>query len=630
MEVGFSAIVAHFSSARPVVPDGIYRFGDFELNRPRFELLRQGQPVKIERIPMELLTLLVESEGRVVSRAEIIERLWGKDVFVDTEHGVNTAIRKVRTALHDDADHPRFLQTVPGKGYRFIPAVEVVGRESSPAPTVVSSSRTSTPRWWRIGTIAVGLIAVVVTLVLGITNRRSNPPAIRSIAVLPLSNLTGDPAQNYFADGITDELITMLARNTSLRVISRTSVMQFKSVNKPLREIAQELGADAILEGSISRTGTRVHVNVQLISAPGDSHIWAESYDRSTDEVYALPAELSYTIARKLRTDSTPVKQIRYVKPEAHDAYLRGRFYWFSNDTRSSLDYMKKAVELQPDYAAAWSGLGDCYTVLAVGGQAPPREVMHKAQAAVNKALELDDSLAEGHNALGALHLFYDWDWKKADEETQRAVQLDPTFAEVHHLRSYLMIVLNRPEEALREQKLASRMDPFARPWALGYVLMRLRHYDAAIDELQKRKKDFPQDPVILNVLGAAYTFKGMKEESAKEWEEAVLQGGRDSEFATQIRQAFKKGGDKAVAEWRIQQRQSDPELRKHYLSPLAMARWQAQARHREAALKALEEAYEARVPFMIFVQTEPAFDFLHGDPRYRAIVQKIGLPPAD
>jgi TolB-like protein/DNA-binding winged helix-turn-helix (wHTH) protein len=609
------------------VQDGIYRFGDFELNRPRFELLREGQPVKIERIPMELLILLVESGGRVVSRTEIVDRLWGKDVFVDTEHGINTAVRKVRAALHDDADTPQFLHTVAGKGYRFIPSVEVVGRETSAKTPEVPQARVMPSRWWRFGVVAVGVIAVVAVIGVVVADRRAAAHGVRSIAVLPLTNLSGDPAQDYFADGVTDELITMLARNTSLRVVSRTSVMQYKGASKPLREIAQSLGADAILEGSISRTGSRVHVNVQLISGSGDSHLWAESYDRNADEIYSLPSELSYAIARKLRTDSPPAHQQRYVKPEAHEAYLRGRFYWFANDYLSSLDYMKKAVELQPDYAAAWSGLADCYAVLAVGEQAPAREVMAKAESAVHKALQLDESLAETHTSFGALHLFYDWDWKQADEETQRAVQLDPGFAEVHHLRSYLMIAMNRPEEALKEQKLASTMDPFARPFALGYVLMRLHRYDAAIHELQQRKRDLPQDAVVRYVLAEAYGYKGMKEESAKEFEEVVLQGG-DRKFATEFRKAFDNGGDKAVAEWRIQRR-SNLEVRKQYLSPLQMAHWQARAGHREEAIKALEEAYEARVPFMIFLQTEPDFDFIHGDPRYRAIVQKIGLPPA-
>lgn len=606
--------------------DGIYRFGEFELDRHRFELRRRGQAVKIERIPLELLALLVESEGRVVARAEIIDRLWGKDVFVDTEHGVNTAIRKVRTALREDADRPRFLQTVPGKGYRFIPEVRVG------APETLKEGRTGSEparrkRLWVV-VATCGLLAAIALSAFLLIRRGSATAEAKSIAVLPLTNLSGDRAEDYLADGITDELITMLARNTSLRVISRTSVMQFKGASKPVREIGQALGADAILEGSISRNGSRVHLNVQLISARKDSHIWAESYDRSADELYSLPAELSYEISRKLKSDSSLVRTQRYIRPEAHDAYLRGRFYWFANDFGNGLDFMKKAVELQPDYAAAWAGLADAYAVLAVGGEATSREVMPKAEAAVARAQELDDSLAEVHNTLGALHLFYDWDWKKADDESQRAVQLDPRFSEAHHLRSYLMIALNRPEEALKEQKLASTMDPFARPWALGYVLVRLHQYDAAIRELQQRKRDLPQDPIVRYVLADAYRYKGMFQESAKETEEVIRQGG-DSEFATQFRQAFAKGGDKAVAEWRIRRR-SDPEIRKRYLSPLEMAHWQARAGHPEAAIRSLEAAYAEHVPFMVFLQSEPDFDSLHHDPRYRAIIRNMALPQMD
>lgn len=607
--------------------DRIYRFGDFELDRHRFQLLRHGQPVKIERIPMELLTLLVESEGRVVSRADIVDRLWGKDVFVDTEHGINTAVRKVRTALRDDVDDPRFVQTVAGKGYRFIPAVQMVGSQAAAEPSAHPAAPAPTKRWWRIGALALAVIVVAALSATVIAKRRVAPSGIHSIAVLPLSNLSGDPAQDYFADGITDELITMLARNTPLRVISRTSVMQYKGASKPLREIARSLGADAILEGSISRTGSRVHVNVQLISGSGDSHIWAESYDRSADEVYALPSELSYTIARKLRTDSSPARQPRYVKPQAHDAYLRGREYWSGLNHLPALDYMKKAIELQPDYAAAWNGLAVTYSLAAADDQVPPREIIEKAHEAARRAQELDDTLVEVHVTLSALHLFYDWDWKKADQEIQSAMQLDPGRGEIHHLRSYLMIVLNRQEEALNEQRFASNMDPFGRPWGLGVALIRLRRFDAAIEELQRRKRDLPQNPTIRYHLADAYRYNGMQAQAAQELEQVLLLEG-DTKSAMEVRQAFQKGGDQTIAEWRIRQR-ADPKVRDRYLSPLQMARWQARAGHRQAALKALEEAYEARAPYLIFLQTDPDFDFLHGDLRYRAIVQKMGMPPA-
>jgi TolB-like protein len=408
--------------------------------------------------------------------------------------------------------------------------------------------------------------------------------------VLPLTNLSGEAGQDYFADGLTDELITMLARNTSLRVISRTSIMKYKGVSRPLREIARELGADAILEGSVNRTASRVHLNFQLIYAPGDTHIWAESYDRDMNDIYSLSSELSYTIARKVKPDISRAKAQRYVKPEAHDAYLRGRFFWFADDYLRSLDYMKKAIELQPDYAAAWSGLADDYAVLAVAGSAPPRDVMEEARSAARKALELDDSLPEAHNTMAALHLFYDWNWDEADKESRRSLELDPDLAEGHHLRAYLMIVLNKPDEALKEQKLSSDLDRFARPFALGFVLTHLRRFDAAIDELRSRKKDLPQDSVVRFCLADAYRHRGLQTDSAREFEDAVLLQG-DKEFASQFRHAFQKSGDKAVAEWRIKRR-SRPEVSKIYLSPLELADWYARTGDKEKTIRALEDAY--------------------------------------
>jgi TolB-like protein/DNA-binding winged helix-turn-helix (wHTH) protein len=616
------------------VQDAIYRFGDFELNQARFELCRNGRTVKLERIPMELLVLLLESDGKVVARQEIIERLWGKTVFVDTEHGINTAIRKIRMALREDAERPRFLLTVPGKGYRFIRETTngstrgTVSAEQIEViePTVPASQPASFHRPIALAAIIVAVLAATL-LTLILRNKALSSPHIQSIAVLPLANLSGDPAQDYFADGMTDELITMLARNTSLRVISRTSVMEYKGTARPLRDIARELGADAILEGSVNRAASRVHMNLQLIYAPGDTHIWAESYDRDINDIYSLPSELSYSIAQKLKTDASPGKRQRYIKPEAHDAYLRGRFFWFAEDYPRSLDYMKRAIELQSDYAAAWSGLADNYAVLAVANVAAPREVMEKAQSAARRALELDDSLPEVHNSVAALHLFYDWDWNKADAELRRAVELNPDFAEAHHVRAYLMIALNRPEDALKEQRRSSELDPFARPFALGFVLTHLRQFDAAIDELLSRKKDLPQDSKVRSCLVDAYRYRGMQQESAREFEDAVLLQG-DKEFAAQFRHAFEKGGDKAVAEWRIKRR-SNPEVKKIYLSSLVLAHWYARAGEKQRALNALEDAYQEHVPFMVFLQSEPDFDILHSEPRYQALVQKMGLPPA-
>jgi TolB-like protein/DNA-binding winged helix-turn-helix (wHTH) protein len=410
------------------VPGPTYKFGDFDLDPSRFELRRDGLALKIERIPMELLILLVQKDGQLVSRQEIIERLWGKDVFVDTEHGINTAIRKIRSALREDVERPRFIQTVSGKGYRFVRETRnangnedgASAKHLSPPPTLLSPQNGevnpvkaiehSGLKWlW----LAIGFFALGVTLwafnLAGLRGRvfaRSQTGPIHSIAVLPLTNLSGDPSQDYFADGMTDELITALAQNRSLRVVSRTSAMQYKGVNKPLPDIAHALGVDGILEGSVARSGGRVHINLQLIYAPTDTHFWAESYDRDASAALSLPDELSQTIATQARTAPPAIRSARYVSQEAHDAYLQGRFYWFMQDYDRGKPYFEKAIKLQPDYAAAWSGLGDTYAADGVNGEVLPSQAFAEAETDVRKALALDDSLPEAHNALAAIYLF--------------------------------------------------------------------------------------------------------------------------------------------------------------------------------------------------------------------------------
>jgi TolB-like protein/DNA-binding winged helix-turn-helix (wHTH) protein/Flp pilus assembly protein TadD len=629
-----------------VVPASTYKFGEFELDPSRFELRRDNRPLKLERIPMELLVLLLERDGQVVYRQEIIERLWGKDVFIDTEHGINTAIRKIRTVLREDVERQRFIQTVSGKGYRFVPeprnanghgtqaSAEKVNSPSdvlSPNLTVVPSktSEHSGLKW--LG-LAIGFLVLVGSLmelnVGGLRDRvfaRSQIGPIHSIAVLPLANLSGDPAQDYFADGMTDELITALARNRSLRVVSRTSVMQYKGVNKPLRDIAQALGVDGILEGSVSRSGGRVHVNLQLIYAPTDTHVWAESYDRDASAALSLPDELSQTIATQARTAPPAIRPARYVSPEAHDAYLQGRFYWFVQDYDRGKPYFEKAIELQPDYAAAWSGLGDTYAADAANGEVLPSQAFAEAETDVRKALALDDSLPEAHNALAAIYLFNKWDWKKAEAESLRSIDLDPNFAEGHHLHSYTLWVQNRDAEALQEQKLSTGLDSLTRPWALGEAYIYGRQFDMAIKDLQASTQ-FRRDFSTEFDLSEAYEFKGMDREAAEHMAQAFANV-NDEKSAATIRLAFKEKGFRGVSEWMLNGQLQ--QVGKKYVSPLALAWDYALLKRKKETLAALDDACKQRSPWIIFLQKEPVFDFLHSDERYRELVKKIGLPAA-
>lgn len=618
------------------MPARVIRFSEFTLDCDRFELLRSGLPVKLEKIPMELLILLVEKDGHLVTRQQIIERLWGNEVFVDTEHGINTAVRKLRQALGDDPERSRFVQTVTGKGYRFIaeqngnaPATEARKKTSeTEAQTGAAKRRIFWPIVMGLVTVSA-LFAGALRLNTGGLRDRifsvSPGHQIRTIAVLPLANLSGDPALDYFSDGMTDELITMLAKNTSLRVISRTSAMQYKSVNRRMRDIARDLGVDGIVEGSVKRLGNRVHMTVQLIHAPSDTHVWAESYERELDQAYSLPTEISQAIAKEVELPAVSTAPQRYINPEAHDAYLHGRYFWFAGNYDRSKDYFDKAIQLQPDYASAWSGLADYYAGSAASGRLPSRESIPQAKQAAERAVELDDSLPEAHNSLAAVRFFGDWDLKSADEESQRAVALKPSYAEASHLRCYILEVLNRPDEAVEEQQRGMELDPFARPWALGLALLRARRLDAAVKELQLRTEAQPQDATTHFILADAYWQKGMSKEFAQEMEKAYLADG-DKTSATAVHFAFASGGRKSVAEWDL--KRDKARAHKQYISPWNLAYLSARLQRKTETLGFLEDAYHEHSARIIFLQVEPVFDFLHSDERYRALVKEMGLTP--
>jgi TolB-like protein/DNA-binding winged helix-turn-helix (wHTH) protein len=640
------------------LPAGVVKFDEFELDCNRYQLLRAGRRIKLEKLPMELLILLLEKEGHLVTRQEIVDHLWGPDVFLDTEHGINTAIRKIRNVLRDDPERPRFVQTVTGKGYRFVApfslitqergngnykGTELVPRDTTRAQTdlLVPSSLPQSHHRVRgllrkaalalVG--AIGFAAILVGLnVRGLRQRlfaHAGEPRIRSIAVLPLENLSGDPAQEYFADGMTDELITMLARNSSLQVISRTSAMQYRGVHRPLPELARELGVDGILEGSVGRTTNRVHINVQLVFAPTDTHVWAESYDRDLSNVSSLDSELAQTIARQVgATVSASTKPEKRISFEAHDAYLLGRYYWFVDDgTERSRQYFQTAINLQPDYAAAWSGLADSYLGSAASGKVSPEEVLIHGEAAARKSVELDDSLPEAHNSMAAAYLIYHWDLQRAERESARVLQLNPNFAEGHHLRGYVLQALNRTEEAIQEQRKAIELDPFARPWELVYALARAHQFDAALKEARLRSQAQPDNASLHYALGAAYWGKGMEKEAAQEWGTYYQLAG-DTKTARSIHQAFQRAGARAVFEFQL-----NDDLRKKaagkYVSPLELSDIYACLKRKEEALQYLEQSYQEHAPWLVRIQSNPDFDFLHSDPRYRAIVRKMGLPPA-
>ena len=513
-------------------------------------------------------------------------------------------------------------------------AVESGGAEASRrnSDAIATGAPTSAPAETKIKT-KIMFVAVTLGLVIvaglayqfrGRIFRTTQAAHIHSLAIIPLANLSGDPSQDYFADGMTDELITALAKNHNLRVVSRTSAMQYKGVKRPLPDIARELNVDGILEGSIERSPTSVHMTVQLIYAPTDTHVWAESYDRDLSQAYSLPEELSRTIAKEVRGATSPAPAQRYISPEAHDAYLHGRYFWFTFNVSNTLPYFEKAIQLQPDYAAAWSGLADTYAIDGMQNRLSS-EVSEKAHAAALKALELDPLLAEAHNSLSAWYLFYAWDPARAEVEARRSVELDPNYAEGHHLFSYILEVEHREEEGEVEAKRAVELDPFMHPWGLGAFYISTRQYDKAMKELSMQKVARPNDSDIAFALSNLYWLEGMYTESQAENERA-LDLIHDPATKAASHHAWITGGETAVE--RLGAANLKALARKQYIETEFLASTIAFTGDKEETLKYLELSYRNHDPDLIFIQNDPHFNFLHSDPRYQALVKKMGLFP--
>ena len=626
------------------MPGPIFQFGDFLLDCGAFELLHNGHSVRVERKPMELLILLVSRPGQLVARAEIAQHLWSSEVFVDTEHGINTAIRKLRHLLRDDPENPQFIQTVTGMGYRFIAPVITVDEPSSEHASATAyvpgandererpdTAASAKPRHlWIVLSVSAAVLIPIFVLSIGphslaarLLHRGSSD--ITSIAVLPLDNLSGDSNQEYFADGMTDELITMLAKDSTLRITSRTSVMQYKGTHKPLPEIARALNADAILEGSVSRSNNQVHLTLQLIRAETDSHLWAESYDRSSNDVPVLPAEAARQIAGYLHRTSSDGIPMRYVSPDAHDAYLRGRFLFFANRIEEAEAYFQKAADLQSDYAPAWAGLASCYGASTMDGHHDPRVAYPRGDTTAARALALDPSLPEAHIAMAGLLFLGHWDWIRADEEVRRAIELDPSQAEAYHLRARILIAVGRGQEAIEVQKQQMERDPFARPWGMAETYYNVRQYDAAISDARLRLENSPND-VRLHYFIARSFFDEGKYKEASDALENRYRAVDAPQAAAAVRQAYQAGGYRAVVLWQL--KSAEKEAKDHYLSPVNLARLHAELGQREPTLTLLEEGFQEHSPQILWIQTEKAYDFLHSDPRYRSLIQRIGLPP--
>jgi TolB-like protein/DNA-binding winged helix-turn-helix (wHTH) protein/Tfp pilus assembly protein PilF len=622
-----------------------YKFGQFELDLRSYELKRDGEPLRLEKIPMELLIFLVEHHGQLVTREQIIERLWGKQVFLDTEQGVNTAIRKIRQVLLDDPDKPQFLETVVGKGYRFVSNVTAKGNESPPSgedlppPHGPQMARNRTRDLWLIGAVSVLLLLGVILWAVWYRIAWATKPRIttsfHSIAVLPLENLSGDPSQEYFADGITDALITQLAKLHGLRVISRTSIMQYKSLRKPLPDIARDLSVDAVVEGSVSRSGNRVRVTAQLVDAHADRHLWAEEYDRDLREILSLQSELARDIAENVRANISSEEQLLMaragtVEPAAYESYLRGRSFWNQRTPaglKQSIIHFQHAIELDPRYAEAYSGLADAYTALGYTSYWAPKDSFPKAREFANKALQIDSSLAEARASLAYVKLYYDWDWKGAEEELQRAIAVNPNYATAHHWYSVFLTARGRHDEALSEIGRAHELDPLSVPinTDIGFELYYARRYEEAISHLRSVLQTSPKFPLAHLWLGRAYEQKGMYPEAITEFEQAGTALKDWPVIIAAAGHAYGRWGHKSDATGALHR--MNELTKEEYVTPYGMALIFAGLNDREQAIHWLQKAYEDRSHWLVWLNLDPRFDNVRSDPRFADLLRRMHFP---
>ena len=619
-----------------------YRFEDFQLDLARYELRRNGHTLKLERIPMELLILLVGRNGELVSRDEIIEKLWGRDVFIETELGINTAVRKIRQTLGDDPERPRFVQTVVGKGYRFVAQVTTPenfnSKASASAPTDLRNNWW-TRGFWLLGAAAgIAVLAAVIWVVRLRTGRASTASNgasyYQSIAVLPLANLSGDPSQEYFADGITDALITGLSRISSLRVISRTSAMRYKRSAKPLPEIARDLNVDAVIEGAVIRSGSRVRVTAQLIEAKSDRHLWAGEYDYELRDVLTLQSDASQAIANEIRVKLTPMEQQRLaarhpVNPEALDEYLKGRSFWGQRTEpglRKAIEHFQSAIGKDPDYAMAYSGLADSYSILGVYTYVSPTEAFPKAKVAALKALLLDDNLAEAHVSLGIVLERLDWDWDGVDRHQRRAIELDPGYATAHHWRSYHLDVMGRFDEGIQEMGLAWRLDPFSLPinTSYGTAFLYARRYDDAMRKYREAEELDPNFILVHSEIARVYSQTGRLDLAISEAQKAAELSNQLPRFVAEVACALALSGQPSKA------REILHELKRRsmqrYVSPYDLALIYTALNDKDAAFNSLEGAYRERSAWLPWLNRDPRWDALRSDPRFESLVERIGL----
>src|SRR5947199_7038924 len=563
------------------------RFGPFELDRDAEELSKHVITNRMQQQPLQIIEIILQHPGKVIAREELREKTWPSDTFVDFDHGINNAIKRLREALGDNTETPRYIVRLPRRGYRFIGKIE---REA---------------------------------------------PRFRSLAVLPLENLSRDPEQEYFAEGLTEALITTLAKIGELRVVSRTSAMVYKDARKPLREIARELEVDVIVEGTVLRAGDRVRITAQLIDPEKETHLWAESYQRHLRDVLHSHAALAQPIARQVQVKLTPqekaqLAQSRPVNPEGYEAYLKGRYHW-NRRSREGLpkgvQYFQEAIAKNAGSAAAYAGLADCLSGLSTYNFVAPVDGCGKAKKLALQALELDPALAEAHTSLAWVHTWYDYDFVAAEREFERSLELNPRYATAHQFFGFYLGMMGRYEEAYTEIKRAIRLDPLSSvfEWSLGFVYWMARRHDQAIEQVEKALELDPGFAPAHAVHCWAALSKLMPEIAISAAQNALRCSPGAVMYLASLGECYAALGNRQEAQKMLDHLHDLS--KQQYVTPYFLARIYAALGRKEEALHSLEAGYVERTSSLVFMKVDARLDELRTEPRFHDLMRRMNFP---